>query len=433
MDKLGSQAYGDPNLVYKYRGEVNVPPLQMVDYVIMESKCGNQVVTSNSTVSTFMKLKKLDLSETKCARIHIGKSNCDKCPTILVNDKVIKESEKEKYLGDYLTESATATETIKDRKRKGYGILGEIRAILEDIPLGNKRLEIGLPLRAAWFLNGTLYNSEVWGSYRKEDIEALEVLDRKILRLIVGSHSKSANEILFLETAVLPVSAVISVRRMIYLHTLLQREDDEITKQIYLCQLKNPYPGDWVKLLEEDKREFNLNLSDQEICAMSIVDYKKLVKTIVQNKIFLDLRHIQDKHTKIKHITYTSLVEPQSYFKSDIFNNKQRKLLYTLRSKSASGFKDNFHCQFDSISCQLHCQGQEDSQEHLLSCQSVISCLSEGNQQLLNSVKYSDLFGTLEEQLRITNTFLILIRVRIRLLERHQKLACEGSNTRPCG
>ena len=118
MDKLGSQAYGDPNLLYKYRGEVNVPPLQMVDDVIMASKCGNQVVTSNSAVSTFMKLKKLDLSETKCARIHIGKSNCDKCPTILVNDKVIKKSEKEKYLGDYLTEIATATETIKDRKKR---------------------------------------------------------------------------------------------------------------------------------------------------------------------------------------------------------------------------------------------------------------------------------------------------------------------------
>jgi hypothetical protein len=232
---------------------------------------------------------------------------------------------------------------------------------------------------------------------------------------------------------VLPVSAVISVRRKIYLQTLLHREDDEITKQIYLCQLKNPYTVDWVKLLEEDKREFNLNLSDQEICAMSVVDYKKLVKSIVRNKIFLDLRHIQDKHTKIKHITYTSLVEPQAYLKSDIFNKKQQKLLYNLRSKSVRGFKDNFHDQFDSISCQLHCQGQEDSQEHLLSCQSVISCLSEGNQQLLNSVKYSDLFGTLEEQLRITNTFLILIRVSTRLLERHQKLACVGSNTRPCG
>ena len=252
MDKLGRQAYSDPNLLYKYRGDVDVPPLQMVDDVIMASKCGNQVVTSNSAVSTFIKLKKLKLSETKCARIHVSKSKCEECPKILVNEKDIKESPKEKYLGDYLTESATATETIKDRKRKGYGILGEMRAILEDIPLGNRRLEIGLTLREAWFLNGTLYNSEVWGSYNKEDIEAFEVLDRIILCLIVGAHSKSANEMLYLDTGVLPISSVISVIRMTYIHTLLQRHDEEISKQIYQRQLTNPYPGDWAKLILAD-------------------------------------------------------------------------------------------------------------------------------------------------------------------------------------
>ena len=86
----------------------------------------------------------------------------------------------------------------------------------------------------------------------KEDIEAFEVLDQKILRLILGAHSKSANEMLYLETGVLPISAVISVRRMNYLHTLLQRHDEEISKQIYQRQLTNPYPGDWAKLILAD-------------------------------------------------------------------------------------------------------------------------------------------------------------------------------------
>ena len=49
----------------------------------------------------------------------------------------------------------------------------------------------------------------------------------------------------------------------------------------------------------------------------------------------------------------TSLVEPQAYLKSEVFNNKLQKLLYILRSKSARGFKDNLHLQFDSISCQF--------------------------------------------------------------------------------
>ena len=131
-----------------------------VDNVISASKCGNQVVATNSAVTTFAKLKKLELSESKCARLHIGKSKCDHCPKISVNGKPIKESQKEKYLGDYLTSYASPAATLQDRKCKGYGILGEIRAILNDISLGPKRLETGLTLRESWFLNGTLYNSD---------------------------------------------------------------------------------------------------------------------------------------------------------------------------------------------------------------------------------------------------------------------------------
>ena len=161
MDKLGRKAYDDPSLLYKYRGEVQVPPLQMVDDIISASKCGTQVVTTNAAVGTFIKSKKLQLSETKCARLHIGTSKCDQCPQILVNNSDIKESHQEKYLGDYINSKANASTTLQDRKRKGNGILADIRAILEEIPLGNRRLETGLLLREAWFINGTMYNSEV--------------------------------------------------------------------------------------------------------------------------------------------------------------------------------------------------------------------------------------------------------------------------------
>ena len=48
-----------------------------------------------------------------------------------------KEKRKEKkYLGDYLTQYTNPKDTIQDRKRKGHGILSNLRAILEDIPLG---------------------------------------------------------------------------------------------------------------------------------------------------------------------------------------------------------------------------------------------------------------------------------------------------------
>ena len=52
----------------------------------------------NSKVTTFVKLEKLKLGETKCARLHIGGKGVQNCPPIFVNIKPINESEKEKYL-----------------------------------------------------------------------------------------------------------------------------------------------------------------------------------------------------------------------------------------------------------------------------------------------------------------------------------------------
>ena len=159
MDSLGKMAYNNKSIIYKYKKEVEVPPLQMVDDIIAASKCGNQVVETKSVVNIFLKMKKLELSESKCSRIHIGKSKCKLCPKIYANKEQTIDSEKEKYLGGFLTTSTNPKATNQDRKTRGYGKLSEMRAILQDIPLSVRRYEIGLTLRQAWFLNGSLYNS----------------------------------------------------------------------------------------------------------------------------------------------------------------------------------------------------------------------------------------------------------------------------------
>ena len=60
---LGQQAFGDPYILYKFRGKVEVPLLDMMDEIITAGKCETQVVTSNAAVDTLIKLK-LQLSET---------------------------------------------------------------------------------------------------------------------------------------------------------------------------------------------------------------------------------------------------------------------------------------------------------------------------------------------------------------------------------
>ena len=150
---------------------------------------------------------------------------------------------------------------------KNHAIVGNISAMLRDIPLGNRRTEVGLELRKSWFLNGCLFNSEVWGSINEANLKDLNIIDHKILKAIIGAQDKVPVEMLYLETSQLPLSHVISVRRILYWHTLLQRHKEELTSQVYYAMKQSPLRCDWINLLKDDLEKVNLTLEDEELVA----------------------------------------------------------------------------------------------------------------------------------------------------------------------
>ena len=69
--------------------------------------------------------------------------------------------------------------------------------------------KVGLQLRQAMFVNGIIFNSEVWNSTSKEDIKKLEAIDHQITRVVCDSHAKTAIEYLYLETGEKPLRHII--------------------------------------------------------------------------------------------------------------------------------------------------------------------------------------------------------------------------------
>ena len=134
----------------------------------------------------------------------------------------MNDSNQEKYLVDLVNKTGNIKATVADRVAKGHGIVSEIKAILNEVPLGKYKLEMGLQLRQAMLLNGLLYNSEAWHSVTLEDIVALEKLDEGLLRFLLGSHSKAPIEMLYLESGATPIRFVVSSRRLHYLRTILK-------------------------------------------------------------------------------------------------------------------------------------------------------------------------------------------------------------------
>ena len=409
MDKLGKQAYREPDLLYKYKNVVEVPPLEMIDDVLTIQKCGTATVIQNSAVNAFIESKKLKLSGKKCAQIHIGSRNkCGKCAKLFVHGNIMRSSTQEKYLGDLINHTGKPHATVMERKAKGYGIVAEIMTLLHEIPLGKRRVQLGLDLRQAWFLNGCLYNSESWHSLTVKDVEELSTVDCYLLRSVLGSHSKVPIEQLFLETGALPVKYVLSIRRMIYLQTILKRDDSDLLKRVYRAQKDDPIQGDWVEYLEKDFEAIGEVIDEDIIANKTNTEHKRYIKNRVREVAFKDLKIKQSTHSKVKNIQYLKF-KVQEYLTCGKLNNEESSLLFNMRCKSVTGVKSHFHTMYNDTKCPL-CGTEEDSLDHILTC----SLLSD---RMVDVVKVDDMFGVVEKQTQLTKIMLKLLKKRKTILE----------------
>jgi hypothetical protein len=409
MDKLAKIFYKEPECVYKYKKSVDVPVLGMVDDVLCVSKCSTKAVISNATINTFMELNKLTLSKTKCAKIHIGKK-CTTCPELKIQDASMKQTHQEKYLGDVISSDGTLDATIKQRKAKAYSYLSEIRALLSDMPFGKRRLQIGLMLRDAMFVNGVLCNSEVWHNISQKHIEELETVDHAVMRHIIGAHAKVPTEFLYLETGTLQLSKVVSMRRMMYLQNIVKRQDNELVKRIYEAQKESPVKGDWTEQVKSDFRMINEVLDEQQIKGETKKEMKSRIKKLICKAEFDTLKEAQMKHSKVSNICYAKFAT-QEYMTSHMLNNHEVALLFSLRSRTVKNIKANMSSVFrNNMNCSL-CKISEDSQEHCLECPEISA-----NRGI--EVKYEDMFSqNIEKQVALTKAFSTVLEERTRLLE----------------
>ena len=257
---------------------------------------------------------------------------------------------------------------------------------------------------------------------------SLEVIDHMIIKLILGAQSKVPTEQLYLETGCLPLSYVITARRMIYLKTILDRHKDEITSRIYYAMKENPYKGDWYILLLADFKKVGLELDEKSIIEMEPSVYKNYIKLSVWNAAYKELLNMKSKHIKVKHIKYDGKRAPQQYLNSSLFDNKMCSLLFNLRCKSVNNFRDNFHSKYgEAPKCKL-CGKENDSQEHAIPCEAILSELMKTDSEM--NIQYDHIFGTVEQQYNITKLYQKIIQIREKF-EESTSTAYLGENTGP--
>ena len=118
-------------------------------------------------------------------------------------------------------------------------------------------------------------------------------------------------------------------------------------------------------------------------------------------------------HTKLNDVIYSNM-KIQPYLTTPILNNKQKELLYNLRSHCHAS-KNNFKkINRNNLQCIFKCRQVEDQIHTFSNCAPVLDNI-EGSY----TTEYKDIFGSLAEQSRVMNVFFKIEQKRIHMKTYH--------------
>ena len=163
---------------------------------------------------------------------------------------------------------------------------------------------------------------------------------------------------------------------------------------MFKAQCDKPVVGDWVKTVQEDLEDIDLDISFNDIKRQSKESFKNLVKGKIKTAAFAYLTKLQATKSKSKNIDYKCL-ELQSYLKPGNDMTIQEKcFVFQARSRYVP-VKCNFKIGLNDLKCR-QCDLEDETQEHIMTC----PALEENTVTNQNIPEYSALFS--EDPIKIT-------------------------------
>ena len=382
ISKLCNKSHNGGN-VYLYHG-VAIPSLAMVDDIVNIAHCNTiQSMKNNIETDECIKIKKLEgqVGDGKCQWLHVGKDECNS--SYVINGDNTTRCTVYKYLGDHVSDGWDALYGKRHERAQGYAVV--CQAMCTEISLGYQLISIAKLLHDAIFLNGSMVNMETWPHCTASRIAMFEKAEQGFFRRILGAHSKTAIEALYLELGIIPFRFQLMMRRIKYFHDIMNRNDEELTKQVVLVQMDKKTKGDFYNQVEGDLQTLKI---DQEAVVFTSKDkLKELLQKQARTAAFHYLIELAETHSKVNTTAYTDL-NGMAYMNHPQLTPDLVNLIFKFRTRMYN-VKNNFRNNYkqSNTKCPL-CTVHDDSQQHLFEC-------SEIRKQLPNlKTKHDDIFSS---------------------------------------
>ena len=237
--------------------------------------------TCSQTIEQIHHEKWLKFSARKCELLVIGQVE-DQC-NLEVNNTTIKQVQHVKYLGDLINSQGNNCDLIKSRTDRSYGSVTELISICKEAYFRSKQIEIMLLLYRSVHLPRLIYNCESWSKLTKNDICEFQKAQRRYLRSIMEALGSTPVAATYLELGVLPIEYEIDIRRLRFLWTILQKNNDDPVKMVYTEMLKYPFEENCANDVMKLRCKYGLSMDDASVETTGMNEWKYLIKSSVKN------------------------------------------------------------------------------------------------------------------------------------------------------
>ena len=224
-----------------------------------------------------------------------------------------------------------------------------------------------------------------------------------LIRELMKCSSSVAKDLLYLELGILPIRFIIKTRRILYLHHILQQENQSLLYRFFIAQIEDPTPRDWVSQVLEDLEEINKNLELDKIKYMKKEKFKSIIKESVRTKAFSDLKKRKEErnseNSKGKLIKYDEF-KMQEYLTNTEENMsiEEQKWIFKCRVEDMN-IKANQRGKYEDISCPSCMKNVDETQSHILLCEYLLG----KNENISYIPEYRELYdGELKEQIYVS-------------------------------
>ena len=263
-----------------------------------------------------------------------------------------------RFLGNMVNEEGNMDDQLKFMETKLVIVVREGRKMCCQSKIGKFEVAAKKLVYQQLAVASVFFNIEVWTNFRKSDMQKMESIQGQLLKGLYGLPKSTPYWGLLYELDVIPIKYVITYKRLMLYHNIMNSDDKRVIKHIVREQEASEYEKCWFGNLKREGENCGIIVNEDLVRGKRKSKWKKEVKKKIEMAV---KKEMEEKKKCSKKMRFLGRSGSDTYL-NEVYNEDAR-LAMKIRLNMVDWIGGNYGKDEGCPVC-----GGEDTTEHVFSC-----------------------------------------------------------------